>query len=166
MFGIITNFIDSFFDNVLRENVTPRPGSIVKCDLYKFEHTGIYVGAGKIVELCGDGTVRLASPSEFIHGTNALSIYVACNGTTPIGSTRVSEAAKKLVGKNRNYHILADNCHGLVHQCITEGKTGDSFATIFSGTFYGLEGAITDFMNDGKPITWRVWDLSSDALFK
>ena len=148
--GSITN---SLIDNVFKDKVLPVEGSIVHCSLYGVEHTGVYVGNGKIAELLGTGEIRLINPKGFINGTNAISIYIACDNKKPIGSKTIANRAISHIGKQRDYHILYDNCHQFASGCITgqfsDGKT----------LFWMLEKTISKHLNNGRSITWRVWDI-------
>ena len=69
--------IDAFFIH----DVKPKIGSIVYCNLaIVAEHTGIYVGDGKIVHRNGSGLVEMVSDDEFcdrLHGANP-SFTVFC----------------------------------------------------------------------------------------
>jgi hypothetical protein len=87
----------SIVDNVFRDKVTPVVGSILHCSFFGAEHTGIYIGDNKIVELTGSGSIRVTSPDGFIVGTNAISIYVACDGTQPLGGNHIAERARGLI---------------------------------------------------------------------
>lgn len=148
--GSLTN---SFVDNVFRDKAIPIEGSIVHCSLFGAEHTGVYIGDGQIVELLGTGAIRTATADGFINGTNAISIYVACNDVIPIGSKAVAKRAKDAVGESRNYQLLFDNCHQFTFGCIT-GDFSDG-----TTAFWLLEKAISEHLNGGRSITWRVWDL-------
>ena len=64
-----------------KDHVRPVEGSVLSCHLAGFwDHTGIYVGDGKIVHRDGDGCICEVSPSEFLArlgGYNpAISIFV------------------------------------------------------------------------------------------
>ena len=77
----IHNFVESLIDNVFRDKVSsPAIGSMVYCDLITAEHSGIYIGKGKIVHLDGEGIIEAVSPDLFLErldGLNtAISIYV------------------------------------------------------------------------------------------
>lgn len=143
----------SIVDNVFRDKVSPVLGAILHCSLFGVEHTGIYVGNNNIVELNGDGTVRLTTPEGFISGTNAISIYVACHGTSPLGGAHIAERALEMVGKSRSYNFLMDNCHQFTVGCIT----GDFENSTNFFTF--VESSIKKHMNGGSSINWRVWDF-------
>ena len=152
--GPLLNFAESFIDNVVRGKVTPIRGSIIKCDLYTFQHTGIYLGGNRIVELCGNGSIRETDPRGFRASTNAISVYVACNGMTPLGSEEVARRAESYVGTSRDYHILVDNCHKFVIDCILNGQEPIS---LIDTSFIAVEEHIKMLMNHGNPIDWRVW---------
>ena len=150
----IGSLAESFVDNVIRDKVTPVVGSVVHCSLYGVEHTGIYIGNGVIVELLGSGLIRETTPEGFMQGTNAISVYVACDGDQPLGASRIALRAVDMIGRQRQYNVLMDNCHQFSAGCIS----GDfSNANNF---FWMLEDEISQKMNNGSPITWRVWDLS------
>ena len=143
----------SFVDNVFKDKVTPIKGSILHCSLLGAEHTGVYIGNNQIVELLGSGEIRIASPSMFIDGTNAISIYVACNEKTPLGGDYIAERAKEMIGNRRQYNLILDNCHQFTAGCITGNfENSDNF-------FLFVENTIKKNMNRGESIEWRVWDL-------
>lgn len=142
----------SFVDNVIKDKVMPQKGAILHCSLYGVEHTGVYIGNNKIVELLGNGDIRIATPSMFLSGTNAISIYVACNGTIPLGSEGIAKRAEEMVGNSRKYNIILDNCHQFTAGCILgDYENADNF-------FLFVESTIKEKMNGGKSIEWRVWD--------
>jgi len=143
----------SFVDNVFKDKVIPIKGSIIHCSLFGVEHTGVYIGNGRIVELLGTGYIRETSVEGFIDGTNAISIYVACNATSPLGSKVIANRAIRMIDKKRKYNLVMDNCHQFTAGCIT----GD-FEN-YSNAFTFLENKIIKKMNSGNDIVWRVWDL-------
>jgi hypothetical protein len=143
----------SFVDNVFRDKVTPIVGSILHCSMFGAEHTGVYIGSNKVVELTGNGTIRITSPAGFIDGTNAISIYVACDGTTPLGGEHIAERAQEMVGRSRVYNVIMDNCHQFTAGCIS-GDFENS-----SNFFTFVESSIKQHMNHGSSIQWRVWDI-------
>ena len=146
----------SFVDNVLRDKVLPIEGSIVHCSLFGVEHTGVYVGNGKIVELLGTGVIRKSGPGGFINGTNSVSIYVACDGENPIGSSTVANRARSMVGSSRDYNLVLDNCHQFSCGCIS-GNFENA-----NNYFWLVESEIAQVLNGGKDITWRVWEMTPD----
>lgn len=144
----------SIIDNVIREKVIPIRGSILHCSLFGAEHTGIYIGNNQIVELLGTGEIRMSTPQMFIERTNAMSIYVACNGTLPLGGWDIAERAKNMMNSTRSYHFLKDNCHQFTAGCIT-GDLENS-----KKYFAFLEYLIKENMNAGHAIEWRVWTFN------
>jgi len=143
----------SFVDNVFKNKVTPIKGSILHCSLFGAEHTGVYIGNNQIVELLGTGEVSITTPERFMDGTNAISIYVACNGTEPLGGEHIAKLAKSMADTIRDYHLLKDNCHQFTTGCIT-GDFENS-----TNYFVSVESSIKKKMNSGNPIEWRVWEL-------
>lgn len=76
-------------DRVL--SVPPPPGTPLLCSLARVvEHSGIYLGAGRVAELKGDGQLREVSLSVFLNGDESdmynprkgHRIYAACDAGT------------------------------------------------------------------------------------
>ncbi|WP_104751116.1 C40 family peptidase [Helicobacter salomonis] len=157
------NLAESFIDNVFRDKVTPKLGSILYCRLIgPTTHTGIYVGDQRIVELLGSGEVKLSTPKEFISGTQAMSIYVSCRGNEAVGFAQAAQRAKSLVGKTLDYPTMGvptekheHNCHCFVYECLT-GKHDSQKWTLLD-----IEAKFRGEYFDN----WRVWDLTSEELF-
>ena len=153
MFGIF-NLAESFIDNVFRDKVYPVRGSIVYCDLAFgiAEHSGIYIGGNKIVHLDGSGVIEIVSPKRFMDrlgGNNsAISIYVSCDGDSPVGGSAVAERAERMIGKCRNYKVILDNCHQFTSGCM-------------SGNFENSDIFLWELKHTAKSKisanTWRVW---------
>ena len=119
------NIFKSFEDNVLRKTVTPIEGSVVYCVLTGVEHSGIYVGGGKIVHLDGSGKVESVTPEIFLDrldGLNqAITIYVSCDNTGyPVGSYVAASRARMEVGKKRKYSLVSENCHQFIAGCLMD----------------------------------------------
>lgn len=81
-------------------------GCILKCDLgLLLEHTGIYIGRGRIVGLNRHSEIRIEDPTSFFPpGTNPKSsrIYAACYGNTDeilISAAAARRARKKSIKK-------------------------------------------------------------------
>ena len=157
--GPIGNFAESFVDNVIRDKVTPKPGSVVYCDLAfgYAEHSGIYVGNNRIVHLNSKGKIEKVSPKEFINGTTAISIYVSSSKGSSDGSDSVAERALRMVGREREYNVILDNCHQFSSGCLTgDFENSDNFLWMLKDTAKKQLGS-----NE-----WRVWTLTSVELFK
>ncbi|MEA4862516.1 MAG: hypothetical protein VB042_04345 [Victivallaceae bacterium] len=156
--GPVGGLFDSFAKHVLFAPVTPVRGSVVRCDLDfgRFDHTGLYVGNNRIVELGSDGKVKLVTPEEFLNSTPArtgISVYVACDESTevPLGSRKVAKRALRMLGRSTHYHPALNNCHEFVSGFLTgEFDNCDNM-------LWMLEQTIADRLNHGDDICWRVW---------
>lgn len=163
-------------DNVFRDKVKPVFGSVVCCDLSigplgplfgapltlldaNVDHSGIYVGWGKIAHRDGNGYLKIVSTNEFIsrhNGNNcAMSIYVSCKGTKPVGSKHAVNIARSAINdiEHEGYSLLWKNCHQFVQYCIT-GEIHDSISNC---TFSSLQSVIEEKYGFDN---WRVWELS------
>lgn len=126
----IFNTIESFVDNICRDTVKPKKGSILYCDLAfgYAEHSGIYVGGGEkcIVELhntSGNCIIQRVTPKVFMEAGTAISIYVSCNGTDPVGKKKIANTALSMVGMNLGkYSLLHNNCHMFTNYCLIHGN--------------------------------------------
>ncbi len=119
--------------SIFSDKVDLLPGSIIVVDLaFLFEHTGIYVGNDKVVELHGDGSINLISINNFIKGgykilgkslslRTGVNIYTASFMGKPIASQNVIDRAMELVNLNIDiqYHIFKNNCHMFSGYCFT-----------------------------------------------
>lgn len=117
----IKYFIDSHF----RDHVTPVPGSVVYCDLWLgAEHSGIYVGDGKISNIVVDGfasaTVELDTPRSFTSKSIlGRKIYVSCKKKEAAGHPRIAYGAQSHVGERSFYGLVIKNCHSFSTKCVT-----------------------------------------------
>ena len=134
----------------------PKKGCIVYCDLaVVVEHSGIYVGGGKIVHLVGDGEIEIVTPKEFIARLGGLNpadkIYYSCDEYgDPIKSKKIANRAKNMVGKGRDYNWVWDNCHQFTSGCIT-------------GDFNNADNAFWMLKDTAKKELgvkgWRIWEF-------
>lgn len=148
----IANFAESFIDNVIKDKVTPKAGSVVYCDLVfgYAEHSGIYVGGNKIVHLNKKGIIEKVSPKEFVEETTAMSIYVSSSRETSDGNPLVAQWALDAIGKQRNYNVILDNCHQFSSGCLTGNfDNSDNFLWMLKHTTQKILGSDE----------WRVWDI-------
>ena len=119
--------LKTFDDN----DVVLVPGCVLKCDLgVLLEHTGIYVGKGKIVSLNRHGQIKTETPQTFFPpGTNPKSskIYVACYGKTGevLAAKYVARNAKRKIDDKTRYNVLFNNCHRFTAGCITGNFESD-----------------------------------------
>lgn len=106
-------------------NVFPEKGCIVRCELgVLLDHSGIYVGDGKIVNLNRNSEIKLENfKSFFPPGTDPSSskIYTACIDGTDIvlHSKKIRNRAIKKINQFTRYNILFNNCHRFTCGCIT-----------------------------------------------
>jgi hypothetical protein len=133
----------------------PIPGTPVYCNLAVIaEHTGIYIGNKQIVHLNGDGNIEVVSPSTFVGRLDGLNpaffIYYATFKGKALGSQKVAERAKAMVGNSRNYNFLLDNCHQFTTGCISGNfENACNF-------FWMVEDTIREHH---KGLVWQPWFL-------
>jgi len=152
---IVKNFVESFIDNVCRDKVYAKPGSVLyfEMGLGIAEHSGIYLGDGQVVELSGEGIIQQVSVSEFLEVpafvNTAMSVYVSSSDGYAVGSESVASRARSMVGHRRNYNIIMDNCHQFTSGCLTGNfDNADNFLWMLKDTARKCLGADE----------WRVWD--------
>ena len=141
---------DYFFNT----KILPHKGSIIKTDLiFGYDHTGIYVGDNKIVELNGDQGDILCVDSNFFAGGAYKNIFIACDvKINVLYDENIMYRALEMVGKRRKYQVLFNNCHQFTSGCITnEFENSDKF-------LWMLEMTIRQRLNKGKAITWACWE--------
>ncbi|GHB13056.1 lecithin retinol acyltransferase family protein [Salinicola rhizosphaerae] len=119
--GPIVSLLEFVVDSC-RTEVKPVIGSVVYCDLHYgwAEHSGIYVGNGKIVHLNGKGRVEAVTAKQFLKGKSGYNIYVSCKGTKAVGSAEVAKRAKNRIGSITDYNFILDNCHEFTTGCILD----------------------------------------------
>ena len=147
--------------SLFKKKDCPVKGSIVYCDLGKsaafFEHSGVYVGNGKIVHRDGDGKIEKVSPKEFLNrldGKNiAKSIYVSYRGVNAAGSDEVAKRALTAVSDSRHkgYGLLTKNCHQFCQYCLTGEEKGITDCSLAS-----LKGTLKEVYECDD---WRKWNI-------
>jgi len=143
-------------DKHLRDKVKPRVGSVVYCDLAVFaEHSGIYVGKGRIAHLDGSGRIEIVTARQFLKRLGGLnpadSIYVSCDDEGAIKASKVAKRAREMEGGERPYNVILDNCHQFTSGCLTgDFENADNFLWMLKHTAEQKLGATT----------WRLWDLT------
>ncbi len=143
----IEGVIDSF-----RDAVQPQRGSVLYTDLLfgTMEHSGIYIGDNKIVELNSHGEISVVTPQEFISGGTGINIYVSCLHTEAVGSEPIAQRAEQMVGTKKDYHLVVDNCHIFSSGCITgDFDNNETF-------LWMLQQNAKEYLNAN---TWRIWDI-------
>lgn len=144
---------ENFVKRVFWDTVdAPRPGSVVYCGILfgQVEHSGIYVGKNRIVSLASTGEVVKQSPEEFLDGlTTGDTIYVSCQGKSPVGDADVAKRARRKVGHHRDYNVVLNNCHQFASGCLTgEFENADNLLETLQDTAASVLGADT----------WRAWE--------
>lgn len=143
------------------DHVEPVPGSIVCCDLaLAVDHSGVYIGDGKIIHRDGDGYLACVDKDTFLgrlDGLNpSVTVFVACKGGEPVGSQEVANRAKRALQNpkhSRGYNLITKNCHQFCQYCLT-GKVNNG---TFDFTFAHLEAVLKDVLSVDS---WRVMDGS------
>lgn len=155
LYGVVGELAESFVDNVVRDTVTPCPGSVVYCGLLNnnVEHSGIYVGSGRIVHLDGSGRIEAVTPEEFLcrlNGWNmAMTIYVSSRNGHAVGDEEVGRRAVSMIGQSRKYSVILDNCHQFTAGCLTgEFDNANNF-------LWMLKNRSSEVLGSRE---WRAWD--------
>ena len=149
----------SLLDNYLFETVRPAVGSLVYCDIYLWEHSGIVIADDAIVHLNGDGCIEVVSYAQFLRRlegwNNAMSIYASsvknqAGEVYSVGSERAAERAIEMIGQRWDYHLWRNNCHRFSHYCLS-GQNSD--VTFFTELKFKAEKLL-------QANTWRVVERS------
>lgn len=128
-------------------------GSVVYQDLPAggdlFEHSGIHVGGYEVVSLSSNGEIVAESTGEFLEGGSNRFIWVSCRGSSSVGKRIVADRAQAMVGHERDYNVVWDNCHQFASGCLT-------------GDFENADNALWMLKNTAEDVLraddWRVWD--------
>jgi uncharacterized protein with von Willebrand factor type A (vWA) domain len=113
-----------FIDSTFREPVTPVLGSALYCDLWvAVEHSGIYVGDGRISNIVVDGvaesTVSYSYAADFTSKSKlGRKIYVSCNSHGAVGDLSVANGAESHIGERAFYGLVFKNCHQFSTKCV------------------------------------------------
>lgn len=163
-------FIDSFINNTFVDQVKPKVGSVVHCGLLgnQVEHSGIYVGYGKIVHLDGSGLIEKVTPEQFLNRLGgldmAISIYVSCKNGEPVAMREAALMAKDMIGVRLEYNVFKNNCHMFVANCLKNHPYAHRVSIepvwLFESrdwTFAKLEKVCSESLGSNE---WRVWDLA------
>ncbi|MFC4654479.1 MULTISPECIES: hypothetical protein [Rheinheimera] len=100
---------------------TVPPGAVVCCEIYHlFEHSGIYVGDGQVIELAGSGLVRALSLQRFLDQRSGEELHLATEPSGKIiGSAAAAERALVQVYSYQSYDLLRNNCHRFTYACVS-----------------------------------------------
>ncbi|BCZ19217.1 hypothetical protein NHP190012_08590 [Helicobacter sp. NHP19-012] len=143
-------------NHLIRDKVgEPAVGSVVRRYHGGLEHTGIYVGNNQIIHWSENSRVEKCNPEAFLQGGGdlALSIYVSCKGTEPIGSLEVAQRARVQVGHGIDergpYDPLVNNSHRFVIECLSGQECQEDLLVKdpieYCKVFLGAD-------------NWRVWE--------
>lgn len=97
---------------------------VVFCELSSIiEHSGIYIGDNQIVELNGDGDIRIVSIEEFLTLSSyrtgrKLYTFVEQDKYSVVSNSIFRKRSLEWVGVQKDYNILFDNCHQFTTGCI------------------------------------------------
>lgn len=164
--------IKYFLDSTIRDKVTPVEGSVLYCDLWvAVEHSGIYVGEGKIsnieVEGMAEGAVRRCSPTSFTSKSIlGRKIYVSCDKYGAVGDDNVADYANDKVGERSLYGLVFKNCHQFSQQCVEQSQQQidhsmwDTVSNFVGGdTWEFTIGTLKQAAHKNLGATkWRLWD--------
>ena len=155
-------------DKVSKDEI--KPGTPLLVDLFGvLEHSGIYLGNGKVAELYGDDLLREVSLNEFVNGDSkwwlrtGKAIYAACSieGGLPLSSRNAVWNAQQYIKGIRtiDYNLLSNNCHLFSISCLSGEFQGPRtfYETISKGgiSIGVLTSAISHLLNGNDIVVWK-----------
>jgi len=154
-------------DLKFRRRFYPQLGSILRTELINgvADHSGIYIGNDQVIEITqenGFGVVKNTDLNDFVHSSFARTgstIYIAIDRLSKdvICNEKLSNTAKKHIGKRNTYQLMKDNCHSFVHKCIIN----EDFVKITSlWKFEELTKSISKNLNKNRLVEWVVCDIN------
>ncbi|HDR8065778.1 TPA: hypothetical protein QCY66_004757 [Bacillus cereus] len=139
----------------------PAYGALVYTELLfgLAEHSGIYIGNKKIINLDGKGRITKVSCNQFTENISTFNheIYVPCydGEVISIGFYRAGSNAEEKLSQGRKYNLLFDNCHQFSAGCITgDFENSSNFLSFVKEDFKRALG--------GESIVWRKWDWKNN----
>lgn len=128
-------------------------GAVVVCEIFHlFEHTGIYIGEGEIVELQGTGLVRSVSINRFFDNRSGNHLLAACNRSGDvISNPECAERAVSQIFTYQRYDLLTNNCHRFTQACVS----GRSLPVT---SFFDLKTELSHFWR--TEVLWLQVDIS------
>jgi hypothetical protein len=168
-----------FVDSTFRDKVVPVPGSVLYCDLWvAVEHSGIYVGEGKISNIVVDGfaesTVSRSSPQSFTSKSMlGRNIYVSCDRHGAVGHGVVARGADAHVGERGFYGLVIKNCHQFSTKCVNYAVRDAADNSLWKKlwrtsdeTWEPTLGILKDAARNQLGATkWRLWDWDNEAKY-
>ena len=177
---MIVNFVEKLgyrvFKDVIdmfhRKKVVPIGGSVLYADLYFFvEHSGIYVGSGKISNIKvnnlfkGDSSVKISDAKDFTEKAFRKKIYVSSNERRAVGNIAVSDYALSRVGDKRSYNLFLKNCHTFCTLCLDKINLNTMEETVVDTVDETWERTIRALKRKAQKklgaTKWYVWDLDA-----
>lgn len=170
--------IKYFIDSAIRDRVAPVPGSVLYCDLWMAaEHSGIYLGDGKIANIVVDGlaesTVGRDTPRSFTSkSTLGRKIYVSCDAHGAVGHPVVARGADAHVGERAFYGLIINNCHQFSTKCVNysvldvadDSLLSSLWAQLPSETWEPTLSVLKETARKKLGATkWRLWDWDKEA---
>jgi hypothetical protein len=167
-YRIFKDVIDMFH----RKKVVPIEGSVLYTDLYFFvEHSGIYVGSGKISNIKvnnlfkGDSSVKISDAKDFTEKAFRKKIYVSSNERRAVGNIAVSDYALSRVGDKRSYNLFLKNCHTFCTLCLDKINLNTMEETVVDTVDETWERTIRALKRKAQKklgaTKWYVWDLDA-----
>ena len=118
------------FTCIFKKKVVPQTGSVMMVSLAATcEHTGIYLGDGKIAEVNSSGKIIEASYEKFTEGLSiGYMIYCAVNKEgKPVCDEKWADRARSKLNSGVKYNPIRPkpekneiNCHNFVISCIQD----------------------------------------------
>ncbi|MCT6700671.1 lecithin retinol acyltransferase family protein [Rheinheimera sp. 4Y26] len=123
------------------------------CEIFHlFEHSGIYIGEGQIVELQGTGLVRSVSINRFFDNRTGNHLLVACDEAGRVqASADCAERAVRQIYTYQRYDLLSNNCHRFTQACVS----GRSLPIT---SFFDLKTELSHYWR--RQIQWLQVDLT------
>jgi len=118
------------------------------------EHTGIYIGSDRIVELNGNGNIRIVNSWNFLNSSSQRTgdkIYIACDQYGyPIKNMDIAIRALKKVNEHWDYDLLFRNCHEFTAGCITNIFTNE----------YNYFITINELIKEKLQFSWKKFKIN------
>lgn len=136
------------------KSVIPKVGSIVYCNIIPgyINHSGVYIGDGKIIHRTSSGLIKETSPVEFMNAgvKLALCIWVSCKDEQPVGSELVAKRAKDKLYSYSEYNLICNNCYQFCSGCLSGNfENNSSFFSL-------LESDCEEYLGSNNWVLW-VW---------
>ena len=134
-------------------HIEPGVGAVVYCQLLSAEHSGIYLGNGRIAQLSGTGKIEEVSLACFTNNITTFDkdIFIPVDSFgCAISFEEAATHAKKMLDSTRSYHFLYDNCHQFSSGCLTDNFENDA------NFLWMVKSAFTEATN--KHVHWQRWE--------